>query len=374
MKRLRFYGSVTVEASVALSVFIFGYLTVLSLVFAVRTEGAVQYGITQTAAEISRCCYIAEKLSLTEYAGKAGMTVGEAIEAVSGLSDIRESSEAEAGESGNLVSQLADAVSGGASIGGMLGEPLFRAVFAECVAGSRAEADEYLMNLAGITTDDIDFHYSSVLSDGKTVEIVAVYDVKLRTFGLFGKNGITMKMKNTAVTSAWVTGNGQEDDGESTKWSLPSFERGKAWIAEIKSEHSMDAVKGGKGIDLYRTGKYTMINSLNVFAQTYSECSSPGSKRAADYSIKEAALEKVISGYATELLECIEAKAGSLQFENGIHVPDSRENFTAELIIVVPSEAGAEASVKKVLEKTAEKILKDTGVTVVYEYREKALV
>ena len=95
----------------------------------------------------------------------------------------------------------------------------------------------------------------------------------------------------------------------------------------------MDAVKGGKGIDLYRTGKYTMINSLNVFAQTYSECSSPGSKRAADYSIKEAALEKVISGYATELLECIEAKAGSLQFENGIHVPDSRENFTAELII-----------------------------------------
>ena len=75
-------GSVTIEASLALAFFIFGYLAVLSLVYVVRTESMVQYGINRTASEIARYSYTAERLSLTQYVTQAGMTAGELIDPV----------------------------------------------------------------------------------------------------------------------------------------------------------------------------------------------------------------------------------------------------------------------------------------------------
>ncbi len=371
MKNRKLSGSVTIEAALALSLFIFGYLAVISLVFAVRTESAVQYGIDRAASEISRYCYAAERLSLTQYVRKSGVTVGEAIESIGGFSNM-DGSTPDDESSGRIVSEIADALTGGATIGGIAGEPLIRAVFRGCLADSREKADEYLSNLAGITADDIDFHYSTLLRDGKTIEIIAVYDVKLRTYGLFGKKGLSLRMKNSAVTSAWVTGELAAVSGNKpSKWNLSSFERGKAWVAEIKSEHSMDAVKGGKGIDLVKGNTYTMINSVNLFAGTYSD-GPPGSTDPSAYKAKEEAIEKAVAGYASKLLECIRTKASSLQYENGIHVPDRSADAAAELIIIVPEEVLQSDSLRKALEKTAAGVLADKGVTVRYEYREKA--
>jgi len=372
MKRKHISGSVTIEATLALTVFILGYLCIISLVYAVRAESTVQYGIDRAASEISRYCYAAERLSLTQYIQKAGMTVGEAVENIGGFTNPGKASSGCDSSSGNRISEMAAALSGGACISGIAGEPFFRAVFSGCIAENRTEADRVLTELAGITAGDIDFHYSSVLRDGKTVEIVAVYKVKLKTFGLFGKKGISLKMKNTAVSSAWVTGERNNVSGNSSsKWSLSSFERGKAWVAEIKSENSRDAVKGGKGIDLCKTGKYTMINSVNVFARTYSECSTGESDNPEDYSLNEAAFCKTLGGFASELLRCIREKGSSLQYENGIHVPDWSSSASAELIIVVPSEAGESASLKNALVRAADTVCAQTGVSVRYEFREK---
>ncbi len=373
MKRKRIYGSVTIEASLALTIFILGYLCILSLVYAVRTESAVQNGISRTASEISRYCYAAERLSLTEYVKKAGVTAGEAIDRLAGFSDVKGGDAGES-DSGSCLAELADALSGNVSLSGMLCDPLVRAVFSGCIAENRETADEYFLNLAGITLDDIDFHYSSLLRDGKKIEIVAVYKVKLRTCGLFGKNGISLTMRNTAVSSAWMTGE-REAAGviETSRWNLTSFERGKAFTEEIKSENIMDAVKGGKGIDLCRGGKYSMIYSLNVFASTYSGCSVPGSTDPSDYSVRGQALQDKLEGYAKKLNECIETKGGSLQSEkNGVHIPDHRKDARGELVIVVPEEAHENAAISAALENAAAGVLENTGVSVRYEYRDRA--
>lgn len=370
-------GSVTIEASLALAFFIFGYLAVLSLVYVVRTESMVQYGINRTASEIARYSYTAERLSLTQYVTQAGMTAGELIDSIGGFSNL--SGGTTTGDNaGSNLAEMANQLTGNASISGFAGDPLFRSVFAGCVAGSKAEADQYFKNLAGITTDDIDFHYSSVLRDGKTVEIVAVYKVKLKTYGLFGKNGLSLTMKNTACAGAWLAGNkksqqqqGQNISSAPSKWSLSAFKRGQAWVSEIKSEHSKAAVKGGKGIDICENGTYTMIGSVNIFMQSYSDCSKEGSSDPADYSIKEAAFSKAVSGYASQLKKSVKEKRGELQFENGTAVPDQGKNAKLALIIVVPAEGAASASAKDVLDKTAAK-MKKNGVEVHYEFRESA--
>lgn len=373
MRKKCIAGSVTVEASLSLTLFILGYLAVLSMAFAVRTESAVQCALDRTAAKISGYCYAAERLSVSEYMEQAGVSVSEAIEKIGVFSAAGCRSGQETDEPSGYLHDLAEVFTDGASVSGIAGEPVYRAIFAECLAGSREDADKYLNTLAGITSDDIDLHFSDVLKDGKTIEMVAVYKIKLHTFGLFGNKGMSLTMKNTAVTSAWTTGE-KRDSGETpSKWRLPSFERGKAWVAEIKSEHSMDAVKSGKGIDLYKLGKYTMICSLNVFASTYSECAVPGSRNASDYSVNEAAVEKVIGGYAAKLAECIWNRSSSLQFENGVHVPDNPENKRAELIIVVPAEAGETENIRSALNTVAETIRRENSAEVIYEYRERAL-
>lgn len=372
MKKKGLSGSVTIEASFALVFFILGYMCILSLVCTVRAECAVQCGIDRTAAEISRYCYAADRLGVSEYLEKSGATVGEAIDNISGLSGLMEKSEAEDGESGSILKQMTDMLAGGKTIGGIVGEPVFRAVFAENVAGSRKETDKYLYNLAGITTDDIDFRYSSVLREGNSVEIVAVYKVKLKTFGLI-KNGIGLTMKNTAVTSAWIPEREKTEEPPESKWNLNNFERGKAWISEIKSENKYGAIKSGYGIDLYGGGTYTMINSINIFTATYSSCKSSGSSDPEDYEIKEKALRQQFEKYADKLNECIEKYSGKLHTENGIFIPEP-ETKKGALLIIMPEEAASSEKLKKACETAAEVTGKDKGISIKIEYREKALL
>ena len=370
-------GSVTIEASLALAFFIFGYLAVLSLVYAVRTESTVQYGINRTASEIARYSYTAERLSLKQYVTQAGMTAGEVIDSIGGFSNLSGGT-SPGDNAGSNLSEMANLLTGNASISGFAGDPLFRSVFAGCVAGSKSEADQYFMNMAGITTDDIDFHYSSVLRDGKTVEIVAVYKVKLKTCGLFGKNGLSLTMKNTACAGAWLAGNKKSQTSQTqanssapSKWSLSSFKRGQAWVSEIKSEHGGAAVKGGKGIDICENGTYTMIGSVNIFMPSYSDCSKQDSSDPADYSIKEPAFSKAVSGYASQLKKSAKEKRGELLFESGGAVPDLGKNAKLALIIVVPAEAANSSSAEDVLGRIAAKMSKN-GIDVHYEFRENA--
>lgn len=372
MKKKAFSGSVTIEATLALAFFIFGYMCILSLVCTVRAECAVQCGIDRTAADISRYCYAAERLGFSEYLEKSGMTVGEAIDNISGLSGLAEESEADDSSSGSAVAQLADMLTGGKTVGGIIAEPVIRLIFAENVAGDRENTDKYLEDLAGITTSDIDFRYSSLLKDGNTIEIVAVYKVKLKTFGLM-KNGISLTMKNTAATSAWLHTEAESETPSESKWQLGNFQRGKAWIEEIKSENKMDAVKSGKGIDLYRLGTYTMINSINIFNSTYSSFSGNDRMRAEYYTIKEKSVENQLIKYSEKLLECIKNNSGSLQNEAGIHIPEPQGEKKGVLLMILPEEAG-NSRIKKTFENIAEETGKKYGISIVTEYREKALI
>ena len=105
--------------------------------------------------------------------------------------------------------------------------------------------------------------------------------------------------------------------------------------------------------------------------QSYSDCAREGSSDPADYSIKEAAFSKAVSGYASQLKKSVKEKRGELQFENGTAVPDLGKNAKLALIIVVPAEGAASASAKDVLDKTAAK-MKKNDVEVHYEFRESA--
>lgn len=59
-------GSITVEAAMALPLFMFAFFALLLLATTVRAQSNIQYALDQTAKEISQYYYVAEKLGLNE--------------------------------------------------------------------------------------------------------------------------------------------------------------------------------------------------------------------------------------------------------------------------------------------------------------------
>ena len=278
MKKSRLKGSITIEAAFALPIFLLGFMAIISLVYIVQTESAVQYGVDQVSREISEYCYIADKMSLTAVTQKTSLSLGDAVENVCGLSGLMDDSDEDSSESESAVSSLSDIIleeKSGESVNGAATEIICRILIPKYISGDRRSADQYLQALSGITLDDINFRYSSILRDGQTINIVAVYKVRLTTFGLLGE-GIELTMRNSASTKAWLpesvlkdnTGHGDTDSdkedennkSEESKWLLLPCDRGKAWIAQIKSDNKNNAVQSGHGIDLYSS-------DINEFTQ-----------------------------------------------------------------------------------------------------------
>ena len=57
-------GSFTVEAALALPVFMFAFIAIMSLALVAKAQGQTQYALDQTAKEIARYCYIADRANL----------------------------------------------------------------------------------------------------------------------------------------------------------------------------------------------------------------------------------------------------------------------------------------------------------------------
>ncbi len=393
MKKSRLKGSITIEAAFALPIFLLGFMAIISLVYIVQTESAVQYGVDQVSREISEYCYIADKMSLTAVTQKTSLSLGDAVENVCGLSGLMDDSDEDSSESESAVSSLSDIIleeKSGESVNGAATEIICRILIPKYISGDRRSADQYLQALSGITLDDINFRYSSILRDGQTINIVAVYKVRLTTFGLLGE-GIELTMRNSASTKAWLpesvlkdnTGHGDTDSdkedennkSEESKWLLLPCDRGKAWIAQIKSDNKNNAVQSGHGIDLYSSdiNEFTEVYSIDVFSGSYSDCKTEGSTDPLDYTIKKNAVKNQINSKADKIKNDMKKIKENLKMENGTESTLMPDNRKLKILMIFPEEAGSNHEMVNVFEEISGKVKDSRGVCVEYMYSEKAL-
>ncbi len=376
-------GSITIEASLALPFFICGYLMIISLISIVRIESTVQYAVNQSAKELSQYCYVADRLASTSVIDGSDSSLNEIIKGVTDFSGMMqdEGEDDDDLEAGSVIKSLTMMVSNTAAnemIGSKITDSLCRRLVSGYITENRSEADKYLMKLGGIMMDDIDFRYSDILKDGESVNITAIYNVRLNTFGLLGDKGFTFTLKNSAHTAAWTGATIREraQKQEESRWQLSNFERGRSWIATIKEENKDTAVASGIGIDLFdsSTNTFTQVYSVNIFAHSYSSYEKTSDTSGAMcYTLKDDYCLKIIEEYAQELNENTEGLEKSITMDSGTEYHLSDKKRKRNLLIIVPEEAQENDSIKKSLEKTAYSVGKNTGVEVKYIYREKAL-
>lgn len=77
MEDRRQRGSLTVEATIVLVIFIFGYATIVTIGSFIRAQMIIQHGITQAAREFSAYCYLVSKTGIMEDSGRIHGEAGE---------------------------------------------------------------------------------------------------------------------------------------------------------------------------------------------------------------------------------------------------------------------------------------------------------
>ena len=139
--------------------------------------------------------------------------------------------------------------------------------------GSRDDADTLLRKLGVVDgIDGLNFTMSSFLRDQRSVNVVLVYQIKVNGYGFFV---VTLVIKQTASTAAWVKGRSLTDAANDTsKWENPDYlMRGKDFVQDERGADRERGVAPGVGVDLYDqdTNTFTTVNSMNVYCPTYAD-------------------------------------------------------------------------------------------------------
>lgn len=315
----------SVEGAFTITIFTALFMAILSIISVVKTEIEIQTAINELAKSLSMYSYVVT--------GKASSD-----EETTYLRTILSSAkrEAIAHSTGSIICQK------------MLEDKI----------------DEKALSLVEDGFEGIDFLSSSVLGDGETIKIVAIYKIQINAFGFLSK---TLNVRQEAKTYAWLPLDAEElsveQDGDGSIWDETNFTRGKYFVSKLKEEQRGNVVSSGQGIDLYEktTGTVSEIYSINVFDDSYSYEMSPNSEN----------ITKQIEKYVYEFEEDIENIGESIELESG-----ATEKFLAKnkkIIIVVPEEAKDIESFTYCFNEISKEIFKNSGILIEFVYLEEAL-
>ena len=396
-------GSFTVEAILSLSIFMFAFVTIVSLATVAKIESTTQYAIDQTAKEISKYTYIASRANLLVHPKDSAEatvdSIDEAVQSMYDFSDVLSSStggngvplnseglsDMLSGMSGDdfksisasaqnvynsfaplmsdpkgAITALAQVVAqkgGSALVSRVIAQPLCKALLPKYIT-QQDDASAVLEKMGVVNgLDGLDFSLSTFLMDQRTINVVLVYEIDVKGFGIFDQKLIDVASK----TSAW-----QKSD----------MERGKDYVSELQGENPHQGVKNGVGVDLYDqdSNTFTAVHSMNVFAASYSDYVRSGDgTKASDYILKREKIKAALKAYANALNRAVDSISESIEMSDGTDCQTALEKTMHRekvLIIVVPEEATEFASL---LQEIANEIEQETGVKVNITYRDKAL-
>lgn len=331
-------GLYTVEGAFTIIIFTALIMMLLSIITIIETEVAVQSALNQTAMQLSEYSY----------------AVGNEI-------DIESSEETTL--KGIIQSATREAVG-------------FTSGAALCELLSRDRIDEKSLLQIEDGFSGINFSASNILGDGKTISVIAIYKIKVNTFGLVDK---TLNICQKAQTMAWLPYYAETlaspdlaQGGSGSIWNETNFTRGQYFVREEKDKSKENCVESGQGIDLYYkdTGKVVEIYSLNVFNSSYSY-NTGNIENASDYSPNEENISKRIYNYVKDYKKDISECGNRITMESG-----SEEKFSPkekELVIVVPNEAKGQDAFENVFDTLKSEIKSKNGINLKIVYSEDAL-
>ena len=249
-------GAFAIEAIIGITMFMLTIIAIMFMSVIIRVQSNMQYALGQTAKEMSGYFYLIDKVGLAKYASGESVNLDAKAKEVNTnigyivdfASDAKETAAnvVEADDIGEIIDVLnngaEDLKSNAEKITQMVqnyksgkqnpvdhlkivlqifGKSLVNTAFGRYVGPiacdfllpkylSPGDEEEYFKQMGFVEKDGhyVDFSNSELLRDGRSINLVATYELDLSKL-TFGMVNSTMKFRQVASTAAWVRPNGE---------------------------------------------------------------------------------------------------------------------------------------------------------------------
>lgn len=329
-------GLYTVEGAFTIVIFTVLIMMLLSMMTVVQTEMEVQNALDQVAMRLSEYSYLV--------GDEVEVSSNETITLKTILQDVKR----------EILSNTLGSKACSVMIKDLLDDKKLRQV----VNGS----------------DGLDFEGTSVLGDGRTINLEVEYRIQVDIFGFVNKE---LQINQKSQTLAWLPYNAETlspipTGKKDSIWHDTNFARGQFFASEQKALYKENGVKPGQGIDLYfdDIGKVVEIYSLNIFNNTYSKTS--GNKNDPNsYKLNEEEVLDQLDEYIRAFKKDIKTCDGKIMMDNG-----AEERLIVnykELILVVPNEVSENRTLNTDLKNLCKDASEKDKVDIKIVYSEEAL-
>ncbi len=381
-------GSLSIEASISLIVFMIAFLSVLSLCKFIKTQVILQHAINQVAKEISIYSYITNKLGfvrtgkdndaknnsdefLKEIVNLESVVRGEAVILNSKSSnDVAITSNYPTPEAVFKDPQyiidafvtIAKDETENYLVSKLIASPMSKFLVQKYIPNSfygEKNADEYLKRLGVINgIDGLNFDTSTIFDDGKSINITVIYSMSV-DFPLFTEkimcfrlNASTIGWQSTLINKETDQIEDEDKDKEGRNiWDVDWRTRTDEFIKIIQKERGKTSVKIPIKLDFYEKNadEYTFVHSIDTDKKTYSN--------EGELNLKS--IKNVINKYSEEALESVK-KTEKIETENGKIHDNLSYNGNEKISVLIVIRDTAEIDAMK-LEQLAEEISKEIG-------------
>lgn len=373
-------GAIVVEATVALTSFIFAIFTILSIVNICFIQAKIGVSLNTAAKEISQYSYLYYAFGVDGLDSKLSEGTEEskqlATDTIDGVGTFMDSLETagNSAQSGDFDTMISAIESGADNVDSLItqyadklkddpkgfilgmgkmatnelkeeGKVILAQILAKTfmqknlMSDASDDADAFLKRYKVVDgMAGLDFDYTTFLANGKSneIQLVVTYDVQvIKLLGIDFK----FKIRQCSKTTAW--GNGisilepEQNDASpvatNNVWNNPSStERGKIIVAAEKEKYTYTS--SGDGFDAYNNSgganEYISITSVNTHDASYQTADGIKRRISAEYNSMYSSVEALDENI-------------TVQDQNGqsVTVSSNTENRTYRIVLVVPDDA-----------------------------------
>ncbi len=252
-KRRNQNGSITVEAAIAVPIFICVFVSIIFLIKIVYVHEIIQHAITEVADEVASYSYI-------YHITKDDTQITQSIDSIINSSEL-----------GLNIRMYFEKYSNIKAF-----QPFIKTLVLQQIENQQEEDIKKQLDKLHIINgaDGLDFSKSTFLLDNKHVDVIVRYKIKLPLpIDILPD----IQIMQRAFVRAWLDGDGEtlysgnEDSITSSVWDLPPMQRGK----EIQQIYGRDKLipHNFPVIAKFEKGKATSIKSINLTDATYQKSS-----------------------------------------------------------------------------------------------------
>lgn len=364
-------GAIIVEATIALTTFIFAMFTIYSLVNICYVQSKMAVAVNSAAKEMSQYAYLYTTFGLDKHMSGSGGKSSEMMDSFSVvLSKISDGSAVFSDDISEMFSDASKTASGDSGselIKDLVGMGLAKKLVEKnLVAYEGDTADAFLRrNNVVDGLDGLNFVYTSFLADEDQDEIDVVVSYKVKVIELLNID-YEFSFVQRATTKAWThadiasgdSGSDNDDKEEGpTIWETGPLSRGEKIIETEKEKYEYTSDKNGFHAYNSEKNEFIKIRSINTYDDTYSD-PEKGQKQ-----IKYQLQSSFSSMYdkVSELDETITVKNSSGQDTTFTSDPETR---IYKIVLVVPDDADMETINAAIKEFEKEKAANGQTVTV----------